>query len=104
MTNFTTTNEEAKNLMGLCRTTRTCIPYVDDLLMRCESAIGVLLVENDNLAEIADRSMKMAGEAFDATRKAAMAAILDGLQSDGSNSELILRRAWERVLVMRIPL
>lgn len=36
-----------------------------------------------------------------AEREAAMAAILDGCPNDGSDAEIILRRAWERVLTMR---
>ena len=34
-------------------------------------------------------------------RAAAMAAILDGCPSDGSDAEIILRRAWDRVRTMR---
>lgn len=34
-------------------------------------------------------------------REAVMSAILDECPSDGSDAEIILRRAWERVRVMR---
>ena len=34
-------------------------------------------------------------------REAAMAAIIDGCPNDGSDAEIILRRAWDRVRTMR---
>ncbi len=39
--------------------------------------------------------------AITAERESAMAAILDGCPSDGSEAEIILRRAWDRVRIMR---
>lgn len=37
----------------------------------------------------------------DAEHEAAMAAILEGCPSDGSDMEIVLRRAWDRVRTMR---
>lgn len=36
-----------------------------------------------------------------AEREAAMAAILEGCPNDGGDTEIILRRAWDRVRMMR---
>lgn len=58
-----------------------------ELMMKCAPTIGEVIEAEKKQARREEREL-------------AMAAILDGCPNDGSDAEIILRRAWERVRVM----
>lgn len=53
--------------------------------------------------DVSERDYNLMRDAFEtakaAEREGAMSAILEGCPNDGSDAEIILRRAWERVRV-----
>lgn len=57
--------------------------------------------DNPNTNDIADALRVLVRDVGFAERKNALLAILDGCPDDGSDAEIILRRAWDRVRRMR---
>lgn len=67
-----------------------------------EILVDVKIVLRNTLAKsLLTLALNAMTKARDDERGKAMAAILDGCPNDGSDAELILRRAWDRVRISK---